>query len=88
MTTASVQSANDLQGLAALRASAQQQSPTALAEAAVQFEGLFIGEMLKAARAASFGDGIFDSSQSQQYLAMFRPAGCTGYGAARRVRLR
>jgi flagellar protein FlgJ len=68
--TGAVNSANDFQGLAALRVSAQQQSPAALTEAAVQFEALFIGEMLKSAREASFGDGIFDSQQTQQYMAM------------------
>ena len=70
MHSATVNSANDFQGLAALRADAQKHSPAALSEAAIQFESLFIGEMLKAARQASFGDGIFDSQQTQQYLAM------------------
>ena len=70
MQTGTVISVNDFQGLNALRVGAQQQSPAALTEAAIQFEALFIGEMLKSARQASFGEGIFDSQQSQQYLAM------------------
>jgi flagellar protein FlgJ len=70
MQASTVTSVNDFQGLNALRVSAQQQSPAALTEAAIQFEALFIGEMLKSARQASFGDGIFDSQQTQQYLAM------------------
>ncbi len=70
MYGATVHSANDFHGLAALRVSAQQHSPAALSEAAVQFEALFIGEMLKSARQASFGEGSFDSQQTRQYLAM------------------
>lgn len=70
MHSATVNTANDFEGLAALRASARQHAPAALSEAAIQFEALFIGEMLKSARQASFGDGIFDSQQTQQYMAM------------------
>jgi flagellar protein FlgJ len=39
-----------------------------LKEAAAQFDALFIGMMLKSARAASLGNGIFDSQASSQYL--------------------
>jgi flagellar protein FlgJ len=58
----------DVQGLGDLRRKAAQDDPAALAEAAVQFEALFIGMMLQSARQASIGDGIFDSDQSMQYL--------------------
>src|SRR5690606_24360318 len=58
----------DVQGLGDLRRKAAQDGPAAMAEAAVQFEALFIGMMLKSAREASVGDGIFDSDTSMQYL--------------------
>src|SRR5690606_10105787 len=58
----------DVQGLGDLRRKAAQDGPAALAEAAVQFEALFIGMMLKSAREASVGDGIFDNDTSMQYL--------------------
>jgi flagellar protein FlgJ len=58
----------DVQGLGDLRRKAAQDDPAAMAEAAVQFEALFIGMMLASAREASVGDGIFDSSTSMQYL--------------------
>lgn len=58
----------DVQGLAALKRGAAEQSPAALEEAAQQFESLIIGLMLKTARDAQLGDGLFDNSQSKQYL--------------------
>jgi len=58
----------DLQGLDQLRRRAARDDPTALAEAAVQFEALFIGMMLDSARSASLGDGLFDGPQTEQYL--------------------
>lgn len=58
----------DVQGLSDLRRKAAQDDPAAMAEAAVQFEALFIGMMLQSAREASVGDGIFDNSTSMQYL--------------------
>src|SRR5262249_62207431 len=42
--------------------------PAALKEAATQFDALFIGMMLKSARAASLGKGIFDNQATKQYL--------------------
>jgi len=58
----------DFEGLAALRRDAAEHDPAALKEAAQQFESLIIGMMLKSARDAQLGDGLFDSSQSKQYL--------------------
>ena len=63
-----ISSSHDFQGLARLRREAQQHDPAALEEAAVQFEALIVGIMLKSAREANLGDGLFDSDQSQQYL--------------------
>jgi flagellar protein FlgJ len=58
----------DFAGLEQLRSDAARNKPEALAEAAVQFEALMIGMLLKSARKASLGEGIFDSSQTRQYL--------------------
>ena len=58
----------DLQGLDQLRRRAARDDPAALAEAAVQFEALFIGMMLESARSASLGGGVFDGPETQQYL--------------------
>ena len=63
-----VTSSVDLRGLERLRHSASNEDPAALAEAAVQFEALFIGLMLESARSASLGEGLFDGPQTQQYL--------------------
>jgi flagellar protein FlgJ len=63
-----VTSSVDLRGLERLRFSAANDDPAALAEAAVQFEALFIGMMLDSARSASLGEGLFDGPQTQQYL--------------------
>lgn len=58
----------DLAGLSELRRRAQRDEAGALAEAAVQFEALFIGMMLESARSASLGEGIFDSRETERYL--------------------
>jgi flagellar protein FlgJ len=58
----------DLTGLEQLRRSAARDDKAALAEAAVQFEALFIGMMLDSARSASLGNGLFDGQETQQYL--------------------
>jgi flagellar protein FlgJ len=60
--------ATDLTGLEQLRQRAAHSDPGALKEAAAQFDALFIGMMLKSARAASLGKGIFDNEGSKQYL--------------------
>ena len=60
--------AHDFVGLARLRESAQEHDPAALEETAIQFEALFVGIMLKASRDASLGEGLFDNSQTEQYM--------------------
>jgi flagellar protein FlgJ len=65
---AAAPAATDLTGLEQLRHRAANADPGALKEAAAQFDALFIGMMLKSARAASLGKGIFDSQASSQYL--------------------
>src|SRR5215831_14926512 len=65
---AAAPAATDLTGLEQLRQRAAHADPGALKEAAAQFDALFIGMMLKSARAASLGKGIFDSQASSQYL--------------------
>jgi flagellar protein FlgJ len=68
MLQAPAPSAVDLTGIEQLRLSAARGDPTALKEAATQFDALFIGMMLKSAREASLGRGIFDNQTTQQYL--------------------
>jgi flagellar protein FlgJ len=54
--------------MANLRAAATRGEPGALKEVAQQFEALFIGMMLKSARAATPGDGLTDGAGVRQYL--------------------
>jgi peptidoglycan hydrolase FlgJ len=64
----------DFQGLAALKNDAKQHAPTALKEAARQFESLFTQMLLKSMREAnkSFGeDSMFGSDQADMYQDMF-----------------
>jgi peptidoglycan hydrolase FlgJ len=64
----------DFQGLAALKNDAKGQAPTALKEAARQFESLFTQMLLKSMREAnkSFGeDALFGSDQGEMYQDMF-----------------
>jgi flagellar protein FlgJ len=61
----------DLQGLAALKRDAKAHSSDALKEAAKQFESLFTRMLLKSMRAASMGNELFDSEQTQFYQDMF-----------------
>jgi flagellar protein FlgJ len=64
----------DFQGLAALKNDAKGQAPTALKEAARQFESLFTQMLLKSMREAnkSFGeDSLFGSDQGEMYQDMF-----------------
>jgi peptidoglycan hydrolase FlgJ len=69
MTTSPIApNAIDVTGLEQLRHSAAHDDKAALAEAAVQFEALFIGMMLDSARSASLGDGLFDGPETKQYL--------------------
>ena len=64
----------DFQGIAALKNDAKTQAPTALKEAARQFESLFTQMLLKSMREAnkSFGeDSLFGSDQADMYQDMF-----------------
>jgi len=68
MLEAPAPTAADLTGLEQLRQNAARGDPAALKEAATQFDALFIGMMLKSAREASLGKGIFDTQATKQYL--------------------
>jgi flagellar protein FlgJ len=64
----------DFQGLASLKNDAKAQAPTALQEAARQFESLFTQMLLESMREAnkSFGeDSLFGSDQADMYQDMF-----------------
>ncbi|USZ52063.1 flagellar assembly peptidoglycan hydrolase FlgJ [Halomonas sp. DN3] len=56
-----------MQGLARLKTSARQQDPAAAAEAARQFEAMFINMMMKSMRDAVPSSGLTDSKQTQFY---------------------
>lgn len=60
----------DFQGLQRLHTAAEQHSPEAAREAAQQFESLFLGMMLKSARAATPGGGLLDSKRIQFFQSM------------------
>ena len=60
----------DMAGLSSLRARAAQDQAGAIGEAAIQFEAMMIAMMMKSARKASLGEGLFDSNQTDQYLEM------------------
>lgn len=62
---------NDLGELARLRLSAKTNAPEALRTAARQFEAMFTQMLLKSARAASPGDGLFGSDQTAFYQDMY-----------------
>jgi flagellar protein FlgJ len=66
------QSALDFHGLNSLKAKASQDSEKGdtIRQVAGQFESLFVMMMLKSMRQASFGDPLFDSSQSEFYRDM------------------
>jgi len=61
----------DFSGLASLRAQARDDSQGALRDVAQQFEAIFTQMLLKSMRAASLGDGIFDSDESKTWTDMF-----------------
>jgi len=61
----------DFSGMEALKKSAQQNQPTAVREAARQFESLFTNMLLKSMREASMGESLGDSAQTQFYQDMF-----------------
>jgi flagellar protein FlgJ len=61
----------DFHGMAALRKDAKAKDPSALEMAAKQFESLFTQMMLKGMRSTTFGDPMFDSSETKFYQDMF-----------------
>lgn len=61
----------DFQGLDSLKASARAQTPAAKAEAAKQFEALFIQMMLKSMREATPHNSLFGSSQERLYQGLY-----------------
>jgi len=63
--------AADAAGYGNLRLAAQREDPAAVREAAQEFEALLVQRMLKEMRAASGGDGIFDSQQLDSYYELF-----------------
>lgn len=63
MALDSVGTYTDLGALGQLKGGARAQDPQALREAARQFESLFTRMLLKSMRAASLGEGLFESDQ-------------------------
>jgi peptidoglycan hydrolase FlgJ len=61
----------DFKSLAALKRDARANDPAALRAAAQQFESLFTDMMLKSMRAASFGDALTGSDETDMYQGMF-----------------
>ncbi|MFO7277860.1 MAG: glucosaminidase domain-containing protein [Pseudomonadota bacterium] len=61
----------DFGKLAALKRGAQTQDPEALRAAARQFESLFTQMLIESMRAASFGDSLFGSDQTEFYQSLF-----------------
>lgn len=62
---------SDTSGLTSLKKAAAAHDPTALREAARQFESLFTRMMLKSMRDASPGDSMFDSQETNFYRDMY-----------------
>ncbi|MEW8508610.1 MAG: flagellar assembly peptidoglycan hydrolase FlgJ [Candidatus Thiodiazotropha sp.] len=56
---------HDFSGLADLKRQAREDQGAAVEQVARQFESLFVQMMVKQMRQASFGDGLFESSQSR-----------------------
>lgn len=61
----------DIQGLSGLARAARDDSKAALPAVARQFEAVFAQMLIKSMRQASFGGGILDSAQSDQWRDMF-----------------
>ncbi len=82
----------DFQGLAKLRVQASQDSGAALDEVAEQFEAYFLQQLMKSARAASFGDDLLQSDQEQMFQGLYDQqlalniAGDKGLGLAKILR--
>lgn len=62
---------NDFAGLNNLRLQARENPDQAVHEVAAQFEAIFVGMMLKAMRAATPADGMFNSDRMEAYQDMF-----------------
>ena len=65
------QSYTDFQGLTKLRIDAKADEQAALHTVAEQFEGIFMGMMLKSMRDASIGDQLFDSNAQNTFMDMY-----------------
>lgn len=65
-----VSSVAGLGGLERLRAAAARHDPAAAKEAAVEFEALMLGTVLKSARQAGMSGGLLDGGEAGQYLDM------------------
>jgi len=82
----------EFQGLAKLRTRANQDSAAALDEVTKQFEAYFLQQLMKNARAASFGDGLLQSDQERFFQGMYDQqlalniAGDQGLGLAKILR--
>ncbi|HET7269325.1 MAG TPA: flagellar assembly peptidoglycan hydrolase FlgJ [Rhodanobacteraceae bacterium] len=61
----------DIQGLSGLARAARDDGKAALPTVARQFEAVFARMLIKSMRQASFGGGILDSAQSDQWRGMF-----------------
>ncbi len=61
----------DFSGLTELKAAARQNSPEAVAKVAGQFEAMLLQMVLKSAREAQLGDGLFDSNALDNYHSMY-----------------
>lgn len=61
----------DTGNLTALKEAAAAHNPQALRQAAQQFEGLFVGMVLKSMRQANFSDPLFGSDQEKMYQDMY-----------------
>lgn len=70
-SVASVGLALDAQQLSKLKTQSQQQPQEAAAEAARQFEALFISQMMKSMRQAGGESELFNSSAMRTYTDMF-----------------
>jgi len=60
----------DTKGLGELKQGAKNGSPTALKEAATQFEAMFINMMMKSMRDATPADGLTDNNQTKMFTGM------------------
>lgn len=62
---------NDFSGLTNLKTQAREEPNQAAREVAQQFESIFVGMVMKAMRAATPQDSLFNSNQMEVYQEMF-----------------